>query len=273
MTILATDLDRTLLPNGIQEYDGSMDLFRDIVEKENLKLIYVSGRNLDEINQAFTEYGISYAGYLVTEVGTKIYEKTDGGYSLDEEWISKIDAGIEGWSIEEFKKRLMDVQDLRLQEPEHQNRFKLSYYLDEKGANQKIEKVRETIKEECPGAELTYSVDETNDLGLLDIMPENANKVAALEYLREKFHASMDEVVYCGDSGNDLSALTHGYKSVLVRNAIPEVKEKVIEICEEKGIRDRLYICSGTGGLNGYYVSGILEGLLHFKVIDSINIQ
>ncbi|MFP4424606.1 MAG: hypothetical protein ACLFP2_05270 [Candidatus Woesearchaeota archaeon] len=31
MYLIATDLDRTLFPNGNQEYDGSMDKFREIL--------------------------------------------------------------------------------------------------------------------------------------------------------------------------------------------------------------------------------------------------
>ncbi len=121
---------------------------------------------------------------------------------------------------------------------------------------------------------IVYSVDETDNIGLLDILPKYATKLTALEYLRQKLGYSKDEVVYCGDSGNDILPLTFGYKSILVRNAIPEIKKTVRQLSIQKNVIDSLHIIKeGHGSLNGYYVSGILLGLLKFGIVSEEDIQ
>ena len=48
MRILATDLDRTLLPNGSWPADPSaIDLFNELTERHGVTVVYVTGRNLD----------------------------------------------------------------------------------------------------------------------------------------------------------------------------------------------------------------------------------
>jgi len=47
MKILATDLDRTLLPNGRWESDEeAISLFNALTEKHGVLVVYVTGRNL-----------------------------------------------------------------------------------------------------------------------------------------------------------------------------------------------------------------------------------
>jgi hydroxymethylpyrimidine pyrophosphatase-like HAD family hydrolase len=46
MFVIATDLDRTLIPNGNQPYDKSMERFSKIVQDYDCPLIYVTGRDL-----------------------------------------------------------------------------------------------------------------------------------------------------------------------------------------------------------------------------------
>ena len=115
---------------------------------------------------------------------------------------------------------------------------------------------------------ILYSIDETRDIGLLDILPKYSTKITALEYLRKKLGLEKEEIIYCGDSGNDILPLTFGYRSILVRNSIDEVKNTVKRSLEQKGISDRLYIAKGCQRLNGYYVSGIIEGLINFGIIQ-----
>jgi hypothetical protein len=62
--------------------------------------------------------------------------------------------------------------------------------------------------------------------------------------------------------------LTFGYRAVLVRNAIDEVREKVRRVVAEKGFPEKVYFAKGHGKLNGNYVSGVIEGMLHFGLIS-----
>jgi len=68
--------------------------------------------------------------------------------------------------------------------------------------------------------------------------------------------------------------MTFGYKSILVRNAIPEIKKAVREISIQKNIINNLHIIKKDYlGLNGYYVSGIILGLIKFGIISEKEIK
>ncbi|MGD8590585.1 MAG: HAD family hydrolase, partial [Chromatiales bacterium] len=46
MKILATDLDRTLLPNGHWKADNqAIELFNRLTEQQDVLVVYVTGRN------------------------------------------------------------------------------------------------------------------------------------------------------------------------------------------------------------------------------------
>ncbi|MCF7861350.1 HAD-IIB family hydrolase [Candidatus Woesearchaeota archaeon] len=264
--IIATDLDRTLLPNGKQPYDNSMYLFRKFIESHKPMLIFVTGRNLKEVKSAIVKYDTPIPDYIVAEVGTKIYKKL----REDKNWPEYITNITKNWDINKFKKSLMSIGSLRLQERSHQNALKLSYYLDDTSDSDRImQLIKKIIKSISLDVEIIYSVDETNNLGLIDLLPKKATKLGALEYIRRQKKLTKKDIYYCGDSGNDILPLTNGYNAILVRNAINDVKKTVKAICQKKGYR--LYIAKGYKKLNGYYVSGILEGLIKMGVLDSVS--
>lgn len=266
MIIIATDLDRTLFPNGDQEYDGSMDRFTELVDKSDFHLVYVTGRNERQILEGMERYSAPAPEYAVAEVGTKVYLFSDGSLDEDPGYIDYIESKTGVWDIEKFKDSLRWTEEIRLQEEEHQNRFKLSYYVDPGQSEKAVEEVHSRLQALSADFNLIYSVDETKNLGLLDVLPTHANKLEGLEYVRQKLGADKEDVVFCGDSGNDIIPLTSGYKAVLVRNAVEEVREQVEEEAKRQGIRDRIYFARGTDDLNGYYVSGVIEGLEHFGI-------
>ena len=269
MFVIATDLDRTLIPNGNQPYDKSMPIFTRIVNEYSSALIYVTGRDLALTQEGMRKYGLPEPDYLVGEVGTKIYAYTDGGFSEDLQWIDELHKRTGGWDIDKFRSLLKKLPGLRMQEEERQNAFKLSYYIDDLSQSASLaDSAREAVQSVCPNATIVYSVDETLGQGLLDILPRYGTKSDGLEYIRKKRKYDFDDVIYSGDSGNDLNPLTHGYWAILVANAIDEVREKAQQMCKEKNLSDRLYIAQGLGRLNGNYVSGIIEGLIHFGRID-----
>lgn len=266
--IIATDLDRTLLPNGKQEYDGSMPLFKYILNEKNLKLIFVTGRDINLVSDAIKEFDTPIPDFVISDVGTKIYQNIDGEFVEDIGWIDHIDNMTKDWNIKKFKEILVKFSSLRIQEDSKQNDFKLSYYVDDPKSDKHIdEEVRIAINDLCKCATVIFSIDELTNVGLIDILPKNATKLTGIEYLRKRFGCGKDEIIYCGDSGNDILPLTFGYNSIVVRNAMEEVREDIEENLKNNHVHEKLYIAKGYKKLNGYYVSGIIEGLINFGIV------
>jgi hypothetical protein len=88
MKILATDLDSTLLPNGSWESDaGAIELFNELTVKNDVLVVYVTGRNLNLTENAISEYGVRHPDVLIGDVGTSIREYENGEWRFDGGWI------------------------------------------------------------------------------------------------------------------------------------------------------------------------------------------
>ncbi|MCG7925739.1 MAG: HAD family hydrolase [Candidatus Thiodiazotropha taylori] len=267
MKILATDLDRTLLPNGswpVDEY--AIELFNEWTAKQGVLVVYVTGRNLDLTEKAIDEFGVRFPDILCGDVGTTIRHYENNAWSKDLGWVEHVHSMSPGWNNSAIRSALEGVEGLREQESEHQNEFKQSYYVDHQNHETIMRKVESLIGGSFDEV-LVYSFDSSNGNGLLDVLPASATKQTSLEYVAKVYDAGKD-VVFCGDSGNDVFPLTAGFLGVMVRNADEQLVKQVITA---KLNNDALKIYHSKGnfkGLNGYYVSGVLEGAYHYGVLD-----
>jgi len=76
---------------------------------------------------------------------------------------------------------------------------------------------------------------------------------------------SLQQTVFCGDSGNDLEVLASPIPAVLVANARPEIRRQAGTLAEEAGCKEQLYVARGGFlGMNGNYRGGMLEGIAHY---------
>jgi sucrose-6F-phosphate phosphohydrolase len=265
--LLCSDMDRTILPNGDQEESPEVRyVFRLLVERPEIHLAYVSGRDKDLIQKAITEYDLPLPDYAVGDVGTTIYELTGSNWTPWEAWFKEIAKDWNGLESEDLTGFLKGFDDLKLQEPEKQNRFKLSYYAD-KNANgqQMVDQIQAYLSKQKLNSRVIWSVDEQRNSGLVDILPQRASKLHAVRYLIDQKGYRKSKVVFCGDSGNDLNVLTSDIRSVLVKNASEEVRREAMKSVDKNGRPETLYVAQGNFmGLNGNYAAGVLEGLAHF---------
>ncbi len=269
MIILATDLDRTLLPDGPYPDDKSLDALFGALTNIAHVLVYVTGRNLDMVLNAIEKYNIPIPDFLIAEVGTSMFVKKDNVLIPEKSWSEYIMSHEQKWNRENIVNAIGTKHNLTLQEPEKQNAFKISYYLPHHAnKTETISHINTILRKIGVDANVLWSVDPLADsVGLIDVLPKTATKATALEFLRKQKDLSKDEVIYCGDSGNDILPLTSGYYSILVNNAPKDVKKTVSEKVAQKGETDLLYVAIGTHEHNGNYASGIIEGLLHFGFI------
>ncbi len=267
MRILATDLDRTLLPNGKWEADGNaIDLFNELTQQQDVLVVYVTGRNLNLTENAIRQYGVRFPNVLCGDVGTSIRKYENGKWHFDEGWISHVHNASPRWDANAIRDAVAGVDGMREQESEHLNQFKQSYYVDHQRNEEILREVDELVKGKFDEV-IVYSFDSQDGKGLLDFLPASATKQTALEYVAEEFGCLKQEVVFCGDSGNDIFPLTAGFNGVLVKNADDQLVENVKKAMD--GNPDlKVYFAKGEfQGLNGNYTSGVIEGAYHYGVL------
>lgn len=266
--LLCSDLDRTAVPNGpAPESAGAASAFAALAGREDVTLAYVSGRHRTLVENAISEYGLPMPDFVMGDVGTTLYRVEENGeWALEQAWERRIGQDWGGHISSDLLPLLDGIEGLRAQEPEKQNRFKLSFYLEPERWNDEFAKsTHSRLSAANVQARLVWSIDDLTGDGLLDILPRSASKLGAIDALIEFEGYDLESTVFCGDSGNDLDVLASPIPSVLVANAQPEVKEQAAAMARDAGYEEQLYIArGGFRGMNGNYRGGILEGVAHY---------
>jgi len=266
--LICTDLDRTLIPNGPQPESAlARERFAALVGQDDICLAYVSGRHRALVEQAIDEFHLPVPDFVIGDVGTTIYRVgAEHLWQYDKAWEKAIARDWAGYNHAQLAAMLADVDALRMQEAEKQNHCKLSYYmpLDADG-DAWVAMVESRLSAAGIRCRAIYSIDEEACVGLLDILPQSASKLHAIEALISSTGFDLAHTVFCGDSGNDMEVLVSSVPSVLVANATEEVRAQALAEAENLGNPDALYIASGgLMGMNGNYAAGMLEGIAHY---------
>jgi sucrose-6-phosphatase len=266
MRILATDLDRTLLPNGRWPADpGAIELFNRLTVEHGVLVVYVTGRSLALTEAAIAEYGIRHPDVLIGDVGTSIRRFAPAGWQDDTGWEAHMHRASPRWDAEAVRRAAAGVTGLTEQEREHCGPFKQSWYVDHEHRQAVLKELSGRVEGRFDEVAI-YSYDSQSGKGLLDYLPDSANKQTALEYVAEAHRVPKAEVVFCGDSGNDIFPLTAGFAGVLVRNADEQLVAQVRKTAAAKPELRVYYAKGGFQGLSGYYTSGVIEGAYHYGV-------
>ena len=261
--LLATDLDRTLLPNGKHpESPLARSRFRQFVARPEVKLAYVTGRHRELVMEAIADYALPQPHFVIADVGTSLYEIRGADWQSCDGWQQLLKSQWGDGHPAQLAALLEDIPGLRLQEAAKQSALKLSFYAAALcDPAELLTQVRERLAATGAHTGLIWSVDETTHTGLLDVLPAGAGKLAALEYLRQQLGIAMNQTVFAGDSGNDMEVLVSAIPSVLVANADDAVRAEAVQRSDSK----TLYLAQGgLAGMNGCYSAGILEGVIHF---------
>ncbi len=267
--LICTDLDRTLIPNGPQsESPLARKRFSRLSAHAGVTLVYISGRNEKLVRKAIRNFCLPQPDYVIGDVGSSMYRiDSDGRWCVQQSWEDIICNDWNGKTHDQLAVRLAGIKALRPQEPSKQNRHKLSYYvpMHVAGDDPLDQTIRQALDELGVRSNLIWSIDEPAAIGLLDILPVSASKLHALRYLMQQLGFTVDNTVFCGDSGNDMEILSSDIKAVLVANATPEVRAEALASAQANGWDERLYTAHGDFlGMNGNYSAGMLEGIVHF---------
>lgn len=264
--LLCCDLDRTLLPNGVEPESAlARPLFNALCARDDVCLAYVSGRDVRLVQAAIDEYKIPVPDFAICDVGSTIFHVKASQWQAVTAWQEMIATDWKMHTPATMIPVLADIAELELQAGANQSRFKLSYYAP---VNVNRSALLATIKRRLETLAITFSlnwsIDVAADIALLDILPHCATKVGALRFLMQRYQFSPQRTVFAGDSGNDLSVLTSGLASILVANAQDDVRSEALAAL---AVEDQHCLYQARGnflGMNGHYAAGILEGLVHF---------
>ncbi len=241
-------------------------LLRRLVERDEVYLAYVSGRDKVLLNEAIREWQLPMPDYAIGDVGTTLYTINGNHWQLMSPWQEEISRDWGDYQRTDIADWLQDIDALTLQELHKQNDYKLSYYAP---VDISVETLLSDIRQRLDARHLRYnliwSIDDFKQIGLLDILPQQANKLEAIRFLMQSQAFPVDTTVFSGDSGNDLEVLTSEIQASLVNNASDAIKQQATDMAQKNGYADRLYIARGNFlDMNGNYAAGILEGLAHY---------
>ncbi|QDV69876.1 Mannosylfructose-phosphate phosphatase [Rosistilla carotiformis] len=262
-TVLATDLDGTLIP-----LEGNPANRRDLLrlhnhfESADATLVFVTGRHLESARQAITDFQLPCPDWIVCDVGSTICRSSgDGRFESVAPYEACLDKLADGVSLADVHAALKSIDGLRLQESEKQGRFKLSYYADQAVLPTVTQQVGARISE-LPYSMIS-SVDPFNGDGLIDLLPRGTSKAFALQWWTEHVGREATDLIFAGDSGNDLAALTAGYRAIVVGNASDAVVQAARAAHRDAGWTDRLHVAREVA------TSGVLEGCRFHGLIDA----
>jgi HAD superfamily hydrolase (TIGR01484 family) len=234
--------------------------------RDEITLVYVSGRNKKLVEQAISCYQLPRPELVVSDVGTRIHDLRSGDWQACKQWESEISPDWFGRTGEDLQQLFHDLKALRLQEHDRQGRFKLSYNVSlHEDREQLMQLMQQRLRQHSVRASLTWSVDDPAGMGLLDVTPRSATKLHAVEFIRTRLGFSYDETIFAGDSGNDLPVLAGPIQAVLVANATRTVREEALREATRNGTMDAIYCAAGNEFGNGNYSSGIIEGIMHYR--------
>ena len=236
--MICTDLDDTFIGN-----DDSMYELLDIIDKNNILLVFGTGRHLPSVVKFIDEKGIRKPDACICLVGTEVYFVEKGEFVLDERWSKII---LEDWHREKIVELLHDIKELVWQDEEWQTEFKISYFLRE-NQQEVLEGITSRMEKAKLEAKVIYSCDE-----FLDFLPIKSSKAGAVRYVIKRFGVKKEDIVVCGDSGNDLELFKVGFKGIIVGNAHTELK---------------IYKGKNAYHATGEYSVGIIEGLRQLNFI------
>lgn len=263
-SLLASDMDGTVIPLEVSS-GREMEIaeFRAAVEESGeLILAYVTGRGLALARKGIRQFGLPMPDFLVCDVGTSVHRSDGDGFLPDPEYADRMKAALDGLDFSEVRGLLEPVGHLLLQPQERQTDFKLSYHLP-RGADytEILASVRRRLEGLGDRVQAVCSVGAPSGTPLLDLLPTGGGKDHALLYLRQISGVGDDEIVYAGDSGNDLEAILAGFKAIVVANAGEELKGELRNRAEKEKLTSHIFFSQYP------YAKGVLEGCRHFGIL------
>ncbi len=251
-------MDGTFIPlSGNDQNRRDLVTLGDALDRHGVELMYVTGRHYQLVMKAIREEGLPSPPWMICDVGASIYHvNAQGQHCIVEDYRMHLQELVGDHDRNGVLESLKQIDAVRLQESEKQTSFKISFYCDADTIGAIADQVRHCIGD-APW-NLISSVDPFTGNGLIDLLPRDVSKAYALKWWAAFTGTPPSSIVFSGDSGNDLAALTAGYRAVVVGNAHRAVADAATKAHRLAGWTDRLVIAQS------HATSGVLEGFQHF---------
>ena len=241
--MISMDFDGTLLTSNKNVTEETKKILMKLKEK-NYIIVGITARNLSSVKNT---YDISMFNYLILNNGSSIYnvQKQTGIEmgNIDEKSIDKmtnyfenITEEIDYCSLNKYyiykngasKNKEYQIHINSLNEIEEAI-ARMNVFLK---SNQEIYRCKNYINYNFNNIVAFEMMDTDNGKSKkwLAINPKSINKYNALEKLCLILNVSIDEVIFFGDSTNDLPLISKVGLGVAMGNALKEVKEQAKEI-------------------------------------------
>lgn len=232
--VLATDLDGTFL-GGTN--DDRSALYSHLDARDDVILIFVTGRDIDFIAELIATPGMPRPDYIVGDVGTSIYD----GQNLQP--VTALEAPIAAlWNNANADVAALLHGDPGLKLQDIPFRHRVSYDYDPRALSP-----QSAAKVEAAGFDCLLSADR-----FFDVLPKGISKGPTLVRLVEALGFDPDTLLVAGDTMNDLSLFQTGFKGVAVGNSEARLAAAVRDL-------SNVY-CSSLPG-----AAGISDAIRHFR--------
>lgn len=232
--VLATDLDGTFLGGTDAERRA---LYGAIAARDDVLLIFVTGRDVDFIRALIAQPGMPTPRYIVGDVGTSVYD-----VAADFAPVADLEADIVArWNgaNDRVLALLRDEPGLELQPTPFRHRVSY-YYSPDTLRPETVRKVEDAGFDCLTSADLYF-----------DVLPRGIAKGPTLRRMVAALGLPEDRVLVAGDTMNDLSMFHTGFKGVAVGNS----EARLVEALPDG---PQIYRSTGHGA------AGVLEAIGHF---------
>ncbi len=122
-TILATDLDGTLIPmEGSTQNAADLKTLSQSLADAKVPLVFVTGRHLKSILRAIDQFDLPAPAWIVADVGTSIYNNDGaGGWQAIEGYADYLQSTLNEVSLDMIRFAFDRFDELTLQADEKQD--------------------------------------------------------------------------------------------------------------------------------------------------------
>lgn len=239
---LVSDIDHTLIGEDNRGLEELIAFLR--AHRGRCGFAVATGRTLASACERLAAFGLPEPDIVISSVGTEIHygpqKRRDPG------WEAHLS---HRWDRERIVRLLSRLPFLEPQEEAAQRRFKISYFMEP--GRDRLARVRGLLTRERCRFTLVYSQGR-----YLDVLPYRASKGKAIRFVSYKWEIPLENILVCGDSGNDEEMLRGEPLAVVVATGNRELEHL-------RGAR-HVYFTERAGA------AGILEGIRHYRFGERI---